>query len=234
MYNSVGYGGYLNWRFFPDKKVFIDGRWEIYEETFIRDYLEAHANPDVWERVVKEHDIDWVILEYSRDYSRKERINHLMDNPRWALIYWDRVAVVYAKRGSRNEEFIKRYEYKYTRPNDYNPTYLNKFFTVRGNVEGALSELNRNVSINSDNEESHLAIAYIYYKLGMRDKEMKEMEKALRINPQLPFVHSALGEILLERGDLQRAEDKFKNALKIDPDNKVALSGLQRLESLKR
>jgi Tfp pilus assembly protein PilF len=42
-----------------------------------------------------------------------------------------------------------------------------------------------------------------------------------------------LGEIFLERRDFERAEDKFKDALKIDPDNKVALSGLKRLESLK-
>jgi tetratricopeptide (TPR) repeat protein len=233
MYNSQVYGGYLSWRFFPDKKVFIDGRWEIYEQAFISDSLEARNNPDVWERVVKKHDIDWVILEYSRDYSGKERINHLVGDPRWALVYWDRVAVVYARRGSRNEEFIKMFEYKYTRPNDYNPAYLRSVFNVRGGVERALGELDRNVSISPDNEEAHLALAYMYYMLGMRKKEMEELENALKINPQLSFVHSALGEILLERGDLKGAEDRFKDALKIEPDNKVAISGLKRLGNLK-
>lgn len=234
MYNSIGYGGYLGWKFFPGKKVYIDGRWEIYEQAFILDTLEARTNPDVWDGIVEAHDIDWVILEYSRDYSGKERMNHLAVNPRWALVYWDRVAMVYSKRGSRNEELIKRFGYEYIRPNYYNPSYLDKVFTSKRGVEGALRELNRNISINPDNEESHMALAYIYYRLGMRDKEMKEMETALKINPRLSFVHSALGEMFLERGDIERAEDKFKDALNIDPDNKVALSGLKRLKSLKK
>lgn len=231
MLNSRGFGGYLIWRLFPNKKVFIDGRNEVYSEEFYKDYLYAHKSPEIWEKVVNQYDIDWVILEYSRDYSKKERINHLVNNPEWALIYWDRVAIVYAKRNSRNDDIIKKYEYKYIRPNDLNPTYLSHgIINNKSNMEQTLNEIKRNLFFNPDNEESHIALAYIYYMLGMHDYEFKEMKKAVEINPKVAFVRSALGEILLKRGDYKDAEKEFRKALKIDPTDKTALNGLQQLK----
>lgn len=217
------------WRFFPEQKVFIDGRGWVYNEGFYKGYLDAHFNPDMWNTVVNQYNIDWVITEYSRDYARKERIAHLIDNHEWALIYWDREAIVYAKRGSKNGDIIKRFEYRYAKPNDLNPTYLNKYLFQRGILEEVVQELKRNLYINPDNEESHLALAYIYFNLGMRKEEFEEMKKVVEINPELAFAHSALGEIYMHAGDLKTAEYEFKKAMEINPKDNTAITGLQRL-----
>lgn len=229
MYNSLGYGGYLMWRFFPKQKVFIDGRGEVYDGIFYKDYLDAHFNSDVWKRVVDRYKIDWVILEYSRDWNRKERIAHLIDNPEWSLIYWDRVARVYAKRHSTNDHIIKKFEYKYARPNDLNPTYLNSYLSQREMAEEVIREFKRNLSINPNNEEAHLSLSYIYYSFGMRNEEFEEMKKVVEINPDIGFAHAALGEMYMQMGNLKTAEDEFIKALEIDPDDRAATAGLKRL-----
>jgi len=180
MYNSIGYGGYLIWRLFPEQKVFIDGRGWVYNETLYKDYLDAHVNPNIWEGLVNKYDIDWVILEYSRDYGKKERMAHLIDNPEWALVYWDREAIVYAKRGSKNNDIIKKFEYKYIRPNNLAPAYLSKYLLENKIAEDIVGELKRNLSLNPDNEESHLSLAYVYFNLRMRNEEFEEMKKDLR------------------------------------------------------
>lgn len=230
MFNSIGYGGYLIWRLFPEQKVFIDGRNDVYKQDFYKSYLDAHLTPDAWQKVVKDYDIDWVILEYSRDYARKERIAHLIENPEWALIYWDREAIVYAKRGSRNKDIIKRFEYRYARPNELNPTYLNRYIVQRERIEEIVQEFKRNLSMNPDNEESHLSLAYIYFNLGMRNEEFEEWKKVVTINPDIGFAHVALGELYMQRGDMKMAKEAFQRALDINPDDKAAITGLKRLK----
>ncbi|OGQ40408.1 MAG: hypothetical protein A3A85_01430 [Deltaproteobacteria bacterium RIFCSPLOWO2_01_FULL_42_9] len=229
MYNSIGYGGYLIWRLFPEQKVFIDGRGWVYNETLYKDYLDAHVNPNIWEGLVNKYDIDWVILEYSRDYGKKERMAHLIDNPEWALVYWDREAIVYAKRGSKNNDIIKKFEYKYIRPNNLAPAYLSKYLLENKIAEDIVGELKRNLSLNPDNEESHLSLAYVYFNLRMRNEEFEEMKKVVAINPGLGFAHAAIGEIYMQTGDFKTAEEEFRKALEIDPDDKAATAGLKRL-----
>lgn len=229
MFNSIGYGGYLIWRLFPKQSVFIDGRNDVYNEDFYKTYLDIHFKPDVWNMVVNKYKIDWVITEYARDYTKKERIAHLIDNPEWALIYWDRESIVYAKRNSKNDDIIKKYGYKYARPNDLNPTYLNKYISQREMLEEAAAEFQRNLSINPDNEESHLSLAYIYFTLGMRKNELEEMNKVVAINPELAFAHAAIGEIYVQNGDLKAAEKEFSKALDINPSDNTAITGMKRI-----
>ncbi len=229
MYNSLGYGGYLMWRMYPEHKVFIDGRNEVYSQDFYSDYLEAHTDSHIFQKVVRKYNIDWVILEYSRDYSRKERMPHLASNPNWALVYFDRVAMVYARRGPVNRELINNYEYKYIRPNDLNPSYLTPALTTVDGVQGAIAEFKSNLRINPDNEESHIGLAYLYYRARMHGKERKEWEAVVRINPNLVFARVALGELLLQEGDKEGGRREFRAALKIKPGDKAALRGLSRL-----
>ena len=230
MFNSIAFGAYLAWRFYPERKVFIDGRNDVYPDSLYRAYLRAHRDPKAWKDLAERYGIDWVILEYSRDYGGKERMPHLMEDPNWALVYWDRVAIVLARRGSGNEDVIRRYGYRYARPNNMNPTYLNRFIDS-GLAGKVIDELKRNLTFNPDNEEAHLFLAYVYYRLGMREKELREMEEVVRINPSLGFAHAALGELYLEMGQREKARKAFKRALEINPEDRVALYGMERLKN---
>lgn len=169
-----------------------------------------------------------MILEYSRVYGKKERMPHLVENPKWALVYWNRTAMVYVKRGPKNKLLIQKFEYKYARPNALNPGYLNKHLQ-RNKVNEVLIEFKRNLEMEQNNEKSHLALAYVYYKLGRPKKELEEMEMVVNINPKLGFAHSSLGELNMQKANLKLAEDEFGKALKINPQDKVAIAGLKKI-----
>jgi hypothetical protein len=63
--NPFGWGCYLMWRLHPRIKVSIDGRYEAAypEESFLANQLfHSHAGPG-WDRLLKEHTVDFVILD---------------------------------------------------------------------------------------------------------------------------------------------------------------------------
>jgi hypothetical protein len=61
LFNSPDLGGYLTWQMYPDKKVAMDGRWEIYGAD-LTEVLRAYRSPTAFARLAKKHDISAVIL----------------------------------------------------------------------------------------------------------------------------------------------------------------------------
>lgn len=59
---------------------------------------------------------------------------------------------------------------------------------------------------------------------------IKELRDALRIEPNDSRGHTLLGQIYLEQNQLTMAKIHFNQALKLDPSNKIALTGKQTLE----
>jgi hypothetical protein len=60
-FNSPDLGGYLTWKMYPEKKVAMDGRWEIHGKSLPR-VLSAYRNPAAFSKLAKEYDISTVVL----------------------------------------------------------------------------------------------------------------------------------------------------------------------------
>jgi len=219
MFNSIGFGGYLIWRCFPRRKVFIDGRNDVFEEEFYKEYLNAHISQEVWEKITNKYQISYAILEYAK----KEEIKHLVNNPEWSLVYWDDLAMIYLKKKPENEEIIKKFSYIYTKPNYNDFSYLNNYIKNQNIVSNVLVELERNVNLEPDCQEAHLALAYIYYALGEYDKAMGELKITSKIKPDLAMEHSALGIIYLRKELYKQAIKEAKHALKINSKDPAAI-----------
>jgi hypothetical protein len=61
MLNDYGYGGYLIYRLAPARKVFIDGRADMYGDPFVSDFLEIHNGGNNWKEKFDKFSIDYVI-----------------------------------------------------------------------------------------------------------------------------------------------------------------------------
>jgi hypothetical protein len=93
MYNTYGYGGYLIWAL-PEKKVFIDGRGDLYEDGGVfSEYLEvADLKPAAF-TVLRAHGIRACLLE------RKEALATVLSaHPDWEQRYSDDVSVLLVRR----------------------------------------------------------------------------------------------------------------------------------------
>jgi hypothetical protein len=159
LYNDVLFGGYLIWRRFPGKQVFIDGRNEIYG-PLLGEIAAALPGAVEWNRFIDRHHIDAAFLRYAPTLQRivstspDGRKTVLGDRAfsaayfpkeRWALVYWDDDAMIFLMRTKENEKVIGRLEYRAIHPEDWQYEFAG---VVRGGIPVApiLEELRRKLA----------------------------------------------------------------------------------------
>ena len=128
MLNSYGMGGYFIWSLYPEHKIFIDGRNEVYL-PLLKEIVKSRADSRRWNKLLADYRIEYALLSYIDDL---EEVTYMGTNgetkkiympfsethfPRkkWALIYWDDVGMVLVKRNGANSNLLNL-EYKQTYP----------------------------------------------------------------------------------------------------------------------
>lgn len=111
---SPGYGGYLIYSFYPDKKVFWDGRNELYLEI-LKEFEFALKSKVNWEKFQEKYKIGYAIIKYQG--MRKFKIGNefkilpfsylFFPKDGWDLIFWDDSAMVFMKKGLKNLRSFK-------------------------------------------------------------------------------------------------------------------------------
>lgn len=97
IFNDAIPGGYFLWNCWPERKVFADGRLEVYGEKFLAEYKSVIDNPDIyWQKVADKYKIDYVLLQSLSPHS-KNLIKHLYKNNLWELAYFDEGGIVFVK-----------------------------------------------------------------------------------------------------------------------------------------
>jgi hypothetical protein len=87
------WGGYLIYRLYPQNKVFVDDRHDLYGEDFLRDYLKAiRLTPD-WDRFLTDKKVNWALLP-----AESSLANMLEETSRWNLVYQDGTAVLLERK----------------------------------------------------------------------------------------------------------------------------------------
>jgi len=92
MFNYFPWGGYLLYRLWPEKNVFIDGQTDFYGEKFTRQYEEVITMSEGWEKILDQYHVSWVILPPGENFT-----NALQGESGWLLVYSDKTAVVFQK-----------------------------------------------------------------------------------------------------------------------------------------
>jgi len=62
MFNFFTWGGYLEYRLWPGKRVFIDSKSDFYGEDFVRQYVQVINTQEGWEDIIEQYSVDWAIL----------------------------------------------------------------------------------------------------------------------------------------------------------------------------
>lgn len=93
LFNSYNWGGYLIFKLWPDYPVYIDGRTDLYDDVFIRRYLNVTAGGDGWQQALDEDGIKLVLVESDSSLARL-----LKGNSAWDILYQDTMATVFARR----------------------------------------------------------------------------------------------------------------------------------------
>jgi hypothetical protein len=93
LFNSYNYGAFLMWELYPDYRVYVDGRTDLYNDAFLREYLDVMAGRERWREVFARRGIRLVLIEPDAALATV-----LRQEPGWGLAYEDGRAVVFVKK----------------------------------------------------------------------------------------------------------------------------------------
>jgi hypothetical protein len=87
------WGGYLIYCLYPQTKVFVDDRHDLYGDQFIKSYLKVILVQPEWEKVLDEDQVNRVLVP-----TESSLANILKLSPRWKTIHEDKTAVLFEKQ----------------------------------------------------------------------------------------------------------------------------------------
>ena len=119
IYNPDQFGGYLIWSFYPERRALTDGRNELYHQ-FIAEYAKARLDSRAWRALLKKYRIELAVDEYRGPIESVDAMTggrraipaSLAYFPRreWALVGYDDVSMVFARRASFPQALLDRWE----------------------------------------------------------------------------------------------------------------------------
>ncbi|MEJ5364641.1 MAG: hypothetical protein WHS86_06060 [Desulfosoma sp.] len=107
VFNTYHFGGYLIFKFYPDQKVFVDGRADMYGDEFLKEYDVMYRGKPGWEDAFDPYGIDYVVCE------RNAPIRQLLiARGDFRLVYDDESNSVLVKDVPKFRSLILRHEIK--------------------------------------------------------------------------------------------------------------------------
>jgi hypothetical protein len=92
MFNSYNWGGYLLWRLYPQYAVYVDGRTDVYDDAFLRNYLNITSIAPDYDQRLNQAGVQFVVIE-----SNTLLDQFLARNIAWHETYRDAQAVIYVR-----------------------------------------------------------------------------------------------------------------------------------------
>lgn len=93
MFNSFTWGGYLLYRLWPEKQVFIDGQTDFYGEALSREYTQVMNAAEGWQSILENYHVEWAILP-----SKDSIVLALKSDTEWESVYSDATAVILRRK----------------------------------------------------------------------------------------------------------------------------------------
>jgi len=109
IFNDYDIGGYLIWNLYPQEKVFVDNRPEVYPHSFFSEvYKPMQDDPDIFRRIDQEYNFNSIFF-YKNDITPwgMNFMKNIKENQEWAKAFEDDYAVIYLKKNETNKKLIE-------------------------------------------------------------------------------------------------------------------------------
>ena len=93
VFNDFSWGGYLLYRSWPERRVFIDSQTDFYGEQITRRYEQVITMAAGWEDVLAAYSVGWVLMP-----AHSGLVERLRADPGWVVVYEDPLAAVVERR----------------------------------------------------------------------------------------------------------------------------------------
>lgn len=213
MYNSYAFGGYLIWSGYPERKVFVDGRAEVYGQEFQNAFISG-SSINKWFEAINRYDINYAVIAYSAG-GLDPVGKRVADDPNWVLLYWDDAARIYVQNIPRNHEIIRRYGHQVLiSPLDFNYNSM-KNAIDKGFGDKLKLELKTDIVSNPENTKAMYWLGMLYYETDRKEDAVTAWKEAIKIRPDAS-IYSSIGNVFQEKEDYAKAIENYKKAIETD------------------
>jgi hypothetical protein len=219
LFNDLAFGGYLLWSLFPRHRVFIHSDYwhSASDDQLIARLFRSEQDPATFGALMAQYQIELIVIP-----NKEAAWQFLAADPRWALLYWDQVASVYARRGGANAALIAAAELRLTR---YAPdlSYLLPVAQDPTRFPAAAAELRRLVAEDPANRAARLSLAFLLKAAGQALPEaLAQVEAVQRQGLQHATLLTWRAELLARLGRPAEAEAAARAALRLTPTARAA------------
>ena len=93
LYNEYTWGGYLIWKLYPDYRVYIDGRADVYGDKLVEEWLTTHDGKATWHEPLDNHGIRTVLIKPDVALA-----SLLRQDGGWQNVFEDKHSVIFVRR----------------------------------------------------------------------------------------------------------------------------------------
>jgi hypothetical protein len=95
IYNEYHWGGYLIWKLYPQYKVYMDGRADVYGDALIEEFFTVHEGRRSWRKPLDSYGIRTVLVEPDTPIATL-----LREDSAWQNVFEDKQAVIFVRSDS--------------------------------------------------------------------------------------------------------------------------------------
>ncbi|HYS78502.1 MAG TPA: tetratricopeptide repeat protein, partial [Candidatus Dormibacteraeota bacterium] len=213
--NMMTVGGYLAWRWFPARRVFIDGRLEVHDESLFKAYLRLQREPAVFEDLAKKYGVDTVVLSHRQSPESSALLKHLAEGGGWRPVYLDLSASVFMRGPAGGVDAPPAID---LRDPDFGVRVLQQARRAE-DAAGALDPapaLLRRLLPRREVPVAEVNAALFFGTVGGDQAAETLFRAALAQTPHNPIIHYDLGLVLDHSGRPAAARSEFETALSED------------------
>jgi len=206
-FNGFNTGAYLVGRCYPDIRVFIDGRTEVYGPRFFNFYRDLWENPTAEElrRTLKRYQITGILIHSHKHPPPKALLRAVQGHPDFVPVYFDDDGIIYLKDIPRQRQLIEKFRIDFK---NWQPYRMDLMQAGYKRIPPS-----RNISR-----------AEMLYGLGLDQAALSEARQAVRVSPTYAEPYKILGQILAKRQECELAYENLRLATMMDPeDHKIRM-----------
>jgi tetratricopeptide (TPR) repeat protein len=104
----------------------------------------------------------------------------------------------------------------------------------KGRLDRAMECYAKSIQLNPNNANARYNLGSAYFAQNMPEKAIVEYRAAIRAMPDLVRAYDMLAIVLIQTGKIGEATATYEQALKIDPADKNALIGLEKIRAAQK
>ena len=200
-YNELQLGGYMLYRFWPDRSrlPFINTQPEYTTPEDRRLVIAAYTDAGAWRQLDRRHRFDYVLLE--RSQSSGSRLPDILDqDTTWAMVFADDASELLVRRDGPLRPVAERFAYRVLPAGtDARMRLVPQCAADSALRARAMAELETAVASSPRNGSAHHLLGLMMLMDHRPAEARAQLEQALRI-ARFQSAHEILGRLALEEG----------------------------------